>query len=228
MSSLFTRQSEHFEEGSCGFRPPDRCTWVLVLCLCCHLKANKERPKGEGSTSTPDFTSFRLRSWIYLKLAPIHTAHSTNTNTMICRRCHQLLLAHRQAARGIRTCSRQISQKAASRAQAVTAQTTQAPNPRPRDKPAATSTAAAQPFSTPPTPAQGGSDLPESGKQPAKVQSSVPAGTVLKGLNFLKNKQDPVALGDHEYPPWLWTVLNQRGDAAMSNAGDAEGDLFCA
>lgn len=110
----------------------------------------------------------------------------------------------------------------------MTAQTTQATNARPHDKPASTSTSAAQPFSTPLTPAQGVSDLPESAKPSVKVQSSVPAGTVLKGLNFFKNKQDPVALEDHEYPPWLWTVLNQRGDATLSSAGDAEGDLFCA
>lgn len=148
---------------------------------------------------------------------------------MICRQCHMRLLAQRRVAQSIRTGSRHFSQTAAFRAQPVTAQTTQATNPRPHDKPAATSTSAAQPFSTPLTPAQGVSDLPDSGKQPVKVKSSVPAGTVLKGLNFHKNKQDPVALEDHEYPPWLWTVLNQRGDAAASGGGgDAEGDLFCA
>lgn len=151
----------------------------------------------------------------------------TPRNTMICRRCHQRLLAQRHATPSMGQCSRQLSQASALRAQPVTAQTTQATNPRPHDKPAAISTSAAQPFSTPLTPAQGVSDLPESGKQAGKVQSSVPAGTVLKGLNFMKNKQDPVALEDHEYPPWLWTVLNQKGDAASSNSGDAEGDLFC-
>lgn len=149
---------------------------------------------------------------------------------MICRQCHQRLLAQRQTVSSIKTSSRSFSWAPSLRAQAVTAQTTQATNPRPHDKPAATSTSAAQPFSTPLTPAQGVADLPnpaESGKQAAKVQSSVPAGTVLKGLNFMKNKQDPVALADHEYPPWLWTVLNQRGDATSNAAGDVEGDLFC-
>jgi large subunit ribosomal protein L54 len=147
---------------------------------------------------------------------------------MICRQCHKRLLSQRQTAPIIRTCSRQFSQGSATRAQPVTAETTASTNPRPHGKPAATSTSAAQPFSTPLTPAQGVSDLPDSSKQPVKVQSSVPAGTVLKGLNFLKNKQDPVALEDHEYPPWLWNVLNARGDAAASGAGNEEGDLFCA
>ncbi len=43
----------------------------------------------------------------------------------------------------------------------------------------------------------------------AAAQSSVPAGTVLRGLNYLKDKQDPVAMEDSEYPPWLWTMLDQ-------------------
>lgn len=54
--------------------------------------------------------------------------------------------------------------------------------------------------------------------------SSVPAGTPLKGLNFLKNKDDPVALEDHEYPSWLWDVLKKESKTADDKA---EGDLFC-
>lgn len=61
----------------------------------------------------------------------------------------------------------------------------------------------------------------------ARIVSSVPAGTVLKGLNFMKNKQDPVALEDHEYPAWLWTALEKKADA-MGSGKEAEGDLFCA
>jgi large subunit ribosomal protein L54 len=56
------------------------------------------------------------------------------------------------------------------------------------------------------------------------VQSSVPAGTPLKGLNFIKGKQDPVALEDHEYPPWLWEILKKQEKAAEKGK---EGDLFC-
>ncbi|KAF2271989.1 uncharacterized protein EI97DRAFT_504594 [Westerdykella ornata] len=59
------------------------------------------------------------------------------------------------------------------------------------------------------------------------VKSSVPAGTPLKGLNFLKNKEDPVAMEDSAYPPWLWTIL-QRQEAKKDGGagGDAAGDLF--
>ncbi|CAO3649149.1 unnamed protein product [Cunninghamella echinulata] len=39
--------------------------------------------------------------------------------------------------------------------------------------------------------------------QPRKP-SSVAAGTPLKGINFLKEGKDPIALEDHEYPMWLW------------------------
>ncbi|KAF2707772.1 hypothetical protein K504DRAFT_458257 [Pleomassaria siparia CBS 279.74] len=55
------------------------------------------------------------------------------------------------------------------------------------------------------------------------VKSSVPAGMPLKGLNFLKNKTDPLAMADDEYPDWLWTVLEKqeaKGEAALA------GDLF--
>jgi large subunit ribosomal protein L54 len=53
----------------------------------------------------------------------------------------------------------------------------------------------------------------------------VPAGTPLKGLNFLKNTQDPVALEDHEYPAWLWEILGNKEKKAGADA--MAGDLFC-
>jgi large subunit ribosomal protein L54 len=56
------------------------------------------------------------------------------------------------------------------------------------------------------------------------VKSSIPAGQPLKGLNFLKDKQDPVALADDEYPSWLWTILDRQEKKAEAGAGD----LFCA
>jgi len=46
----------------------------------------------------------------------------------------------------------------------------------------------------------------------------VPAGTPLQGLNFLKDRHDPVAMEDHEYPEWLWEILEKR------SAGSAAGD----
>ncbi|KAF2025236.1 hypothetical protein EK21DRAFT_76910 [Setomelanomma holmii] len=93
---------------------------------------------------------------------------------------------------------------------------------------AATSTSAAQPFSEPLTPAPSPElkgQATEAAKKTATplVKSSIPAGTPLKGLNFEKNKQDPVALPDDEYPEWLWTIL-QRQEKTADGAG--QGDLF--
>jgi large subunit ribosomal protein L54 len=44
----------------------------------------------------------------------------------------------------------------------------------------------------------------------SSVPSSVPQGTVLKGINVLKDGKDPVALADSEYPPWLWELLEPK------------------
>ncbi|KAI9359811.1 mitochondrial ribosomal protein L37-domain-containing protein [Pilaira anomala] len=49
-------------------------------------------------------------------------------------------------------------------------------------------------------------ETPVSTKKP----SSVPKGTVLKGLQYLKDGQDPVALDDSEYPDWLWDLLDEK------------------
>ena len=42
------------------------------------------------------------------------------------------------------------------------------------------------------------------------IRSSAPAGQPLRGLNYLKNQNDPVALPDSEYPAWLWTCLEPK------------------
>ena len=42
------------------------------------------------------------------------------------------------------------------------------------------------------------------------VKSSVAAGTALKGINYMKDSSDPVALEDAAYPDWLWTLLTPR------------------
>jgi large subunit ribosomal protein L54 len=51
-----------------------------------------------------------------------------------------------------------------------------------------------------------------------KVKSMTPAGTKLKGLNIKKNGEDPVALADEEYPPWLWEVLDEEAQEAKLRA----------
>lgn len=53
--------------------------------------------------------------------------------------------------------------------------------------------------------------------------SSCPEGTVLTGLNYFKNKTDPVALADDAYPEWLWRcmdVTRKAEDGADEDAGD--------
>jgi large subunit ribosomal protein L54 len=50
---------------------------------------------------------------------------------------------------------------------------------------------------------------------------------VLKGLNFYKDKQDPVAMADEEYPAWLWGVLDKgKGGAEAKGGAVDEGDLY--
>ena len=50
---------------------------------------------------------------------------------------------------------------------------------------------------------------------------------MLKGLNFIKGQQDPVALEDSEYPTWLWGVLTEGEAQGAAGADAGEGDLFC-
>ncbi|KAG1473783.1 hypothetical protein G6F56_000749 [Rhizopus delemar] len=42
------------------------------------------------------------------------------------------------------------------------------------------------------------------------IVSSAPKGTVLKGIQFLKDKPEPIALDDSEYPEWLWNLLDEK------------------
>ncbi|GAA5908898.1 hypothetical protein JCM5296_002496 [Sporobolomyces johnsonii] len=65
--------------------------------------------------------------------------------------------------------------------------------------------------SSPSTPATAPTDNTKpasSSSAPVLPTSACPAGTVLKGLNYLKDGTDPVAKEESEYPPWVWTLLN--------------------
>lgn len=105
-----------------------------------------------------------------------------------------------------------------------------------RSPPPATSTSAAQPFSTPFTPSPYPSTSPthpqkhpssaKSTAQQQPVQSSLKAGTLLKGLAFEKNKEPPVAREDAEYPDWLWGLLG-KGGVSGEEGGKGGGDAFC-
>ena len=148
---------------------------------------------------------------------------------MICRTCLR-------ASRSLAPASRRFISTSPALQNATPISSAAQPTPRQgsptssHTPPAATSTSAAQPFSAPLTPKPSPSIEKNAAKVAEKkptplVKSSVPAGTPLKGLNFEKNKQDPVALADDEYPAWLWTIL-QRQEGAKGDAG-AVGDLFC-
>jgi hypothetical protein len=67
--------------------------------------------------------------------------------------------------------------------------------------------------------------VPGPSKTLGDSKSSIAAGTKLFNINYFKNKADPVALEDSEYPAWLWTVL----DSGKKNTKGAEdvGDLYC-
>ena len=39
----------------------------------------------------------------------------------------------------------------------------------------------------------------------------------MKGINYMKNGKDPIALEDHEYPDWLWTLLDKNNDQDLSS-----------
>lgn len=153
---------------------------------------------------------------------------------MICNRCIRAALRHSRETSALPGQLSQFSKRSISATTRTAA--TISPNhatqsaPRQGDSssshtpPAATSTSAAQPFSTPLTP----SASPQKPSQtPVAIKSSCVAGTVLKGLNYIKGQQDPVALEDSEYPSWLWTVLSEAEDKSGSASAADEGDLFC-
>ncbi|GAA5848901.1 hypothetical protein JCM9279_004660 [Rhodotorula babjevae] len=59
----------------------------------------------------------------------------------------------------------------------------------------------------------------------AAAASSCPPGTVLKGLNYLKDGQDPVALDDSEYPAWVFALPGSKAAASKGDKGDPAVEL---
>ena len=49
---------------------------------------------------------------------------------------------------------------------------------------------------------------PKHSKQSQKLVGSIPGGTPLQGLGYLKAKPVVLAKEDDEYPEWLWTLLD--------------------
>ena len=130
---------------------------------------------------------------------------------MICERCiHRLSLLPINPSPIIRSFSSSLRRK------------------YPSDPPPATSTSAAQLFSTPFTPSPSKTPTLQPGstskpQEPATI-SKVPAGTPLKGLGYIKGQEAPLAKEDSEYPSWLWGLLRDE-----TSGGDVEaemGDVF--
>ncbi|KAK3044198.1 hypothetical protein LTS18_001914 [Coniosporium uncinatum] len=150
-----------------------------------------------------------------------------HTTTMICNRC--LLRASRASKASIplpRTFTSTFtrpSQTISPNAATTSAPRTGSPNAT-HQPPAATSTSAAQPFSAGAAPPMDAKPAAKKSTPPALVLSSVPAGTPLKGLNFMKGKQDPVAMKDEEYPSWLWGLVKE-GDEGRGT--DPAANLYC-
>ncbi|MCJ1459141.1 hypothetical protein MMC28_009518 [Mycoblastus sanguinarius] len=132
---------------------------------------------------------------------------------MICTRC-----SHRLA----------VSSRFFSRLRTIT---TTPSRHNPENPPPATSTSAAQPFSTPFTPSPSktptiSSSLnttPSSTQSSAPARSGTPAGTPLRGLGYTKGQDGPVAKEDREYPEWLWGLLDKgpRRRDETEGVGDA-------
>ncbi|WFD43356.1 hypothetical protein MPSI1_002017 [Malassezia psittaci] len=64
--------------------------------------------------------------------------------------------------------------------------------------------------------------LPPAAKSDAP--SVAPAGTVFAGLSIYKDRADPVAKPDHEYPNWLWDLLEDPAIKSSKSliAGDVD------
>ena len=93
---------------------------------------------------------------------------------------------------------------------------------------ASTSPPFSTPFTPPPTSTPSPLPTPTKPKTPdATPKSSTKAGTVLKGLAYLKGQDPPIAREDAEYPPWLWGLLEGKEEAKGGEGEEGgEGDLF--
>lgn len=90
---------------------------------------------------------------------------------------------------------------------------THAPNSTmPKNSSTTSSSSVTQPLNAPLGPSPTRLDSTQSSSEivaPSRyISSSVPAGAPLKGLNYFKGKEDPVAMEDRQYPEWLWSVLS--------------------
>ena len=149
---------------------------------------------------------------------------------MICRNCLRAASHARAIAPSIPHARRFLASSSSSTASSSTSTSTSTSTasaqstPPQREKDATFPPSSATTTNPPPSSNPSSQPAVQEKKTSPLVKSSIPAGQPLKGLNFLKNAQDPVALPDEEYPAWLWTLL-QRQSASAEGVGG--GDLFC-
>ncbi|KAI2618376.1 mitochondrial ribosomal protein L37-domain-containing protein [Hypoxylon sp. NC1633] len=70
-----------------------------------------------------------------------------------------------------------------------------------------------------------GTPLGDAAAEEKPKLSACPEGTVLTGLNYFKDRTDPVALADEAYPAWLWDCIAESEKTDGEAAADA-GDEF--
>ncbi|CAJ2501584.1 Uu.00g044370.m01.CDS01 [Anthostomella pinea] len=150
---------------------------------------------------------------------------------MICRRCLQrasalssrILPAQRAATPSLPFALRPFSSTLPYRSSSPAPQ----PPPAGASAPGPAETQGAPEFSTPLADSPGSSSSSSDGAagSGAEPLSACPEGTVLSGLNYFKNRTDPVALADDAYPAWLWQTLEVQ-KRADEDADDDAGDEF--
>lgn len=159
------------------------------------------------------------------------TVNNNPQLTMICSSCRRIFQSRigtlRNPISASASASTSITSPSIRRHYASTAPAT--PNAAPSEPSPSIIRAAAEAASgtQPPSDAQTPSSTavpttPVEVRKPRKLKSSVTAGQELKGLGYTKAKPVIKALEDHEYPDWLWTLLDESaksGDAAVDLSG---------
>ncbi|KAK1138643.1 hypothetical protein N8T08_002138 [Aspergillus melleus] len=156
---------------------------------------------------------------------------------MICQRCRTSILSRLQPQTSIAwsapSCTRQLPiQRSLFRNYSSDGKpTVSAPPPPPSPRqpvagdisiPSAVSSATpgvSQPLSTPEGIHTDVNPEKPTKPTPRPTQSSCPAGSMLHGLNYFKNKPNVVAREDSEYPDWLWTLLDDSKKSKKSEGG---------
>ncbi|KAL1990174.1 hypothetical protein VTN49DRAFT_6013 [Thermomyces lanuginosus] len=148
---------------------------------------------------------------------------------MICQRCRTHLLLrlplHQQAVRSSTPSICSPLTRNPSRFYSDISATPPPPTPR---QPGGSSVTVPSPEEPAPAGTPNESVKPDAAAQPAqpsnpaaapRIVSSCPVGTKLEGLNYFKNKPDLFAKEDHEYPDWLWTLLDDPKKKTTDTGG---------